>query len=104
MFNVTINDISVIYVIASVRCHRTLISILTFVSCVRGLLIPASLNMRARATLRGVVLILRISAYKNVRALIDISKPPDEWYIPSHAVFSVLKLCRIRGKLPPIAL
>ena len=47
--------------IASVRRPRTLISILTFVSCVRGLLNPASLNMRARLTLRGVVLLLRIS-------------------------------------------
>ena len=67
--------------LASVRRPRTLISILTFVSCLRGLLSPASLNMRARATLRGVVLLLRISAYKNVRALIDISKSPDECYI-----------------------
>ena len=47
--------------LASVRRPRTLISILTFVSCVRGLLSPASLNMRARATLQGVVLLLRRS-------------------------------------------
>ena len=67
--------------VASVRRPCTLISVLTFVSCVLGLLSPASLNMRARATLRGVVLLLRISAYKKVQALIGISKSPDEWYI-----------------------
>ena len=47
--------------LASVRRPSTLISIWTFVSCVRGLLSLASLNMRARATLRGVVLLLLIS-------------------------------------------
>ena len=45
--------------VASVRRPRTLISIWNFVSCVRGLLSPASLNMRARTTLRGVVLLPR---------------------------------------------
>ena len=48
-------------VVASVCCPCTLIAIWTFVSCVRGLLSPASLNMRARATLPRVVLLLRIS-------------------------------------------
>ena len=57
----------------------TLLSIWTFVSCVRGLLSPASLNMRARATLRGVMLVLRISTHKNVRAFLDRAPSPDEW-------------------------
>ena len=57
--------------IASVRRPCTLIAVWTFVSCVRGLLSPASLNMRARANLRGLVILLRISAYKIIRALID---------------------------------
>ena len=48
-------------ILASVRRPRTLISIWTCVSCVRGLLRPASLNMRARATLRVIVLLLLIS-------------------------------------------
>ena len=39
-------------------------SIWTFVSCVWGLLSPASLKMGARATLWGVTILLRISAYK----------------------------------------
>ena len=47
--------------VASVRRPCTLIAIWTFVSCVRGLLSPASLNMRARATLPRVVLLLRMS-------------------------------------------
>ena len=63
------------YFLASVRRPRTLISILTFVSCVRGLLSPASLNMRARATLRGVVLLLRI--------------PTNNKLIPTRDVFSI---------------
>ena len=81
--------------VASV-CHpRTLFSILTFVSFVRGLLSPASLNMRARATLREVVLLLRISAYKNLRALIDISKSPDECCIyPVMLYFLLIKSCK----------
>ena len=78
--------------VASVRRPSTLISILTFVSCVRGLLSPASLNMRARATLRGVVLLLRISAFKKVRALIDISKSPDECYIYSVMLYFLLSM------------
>ena len=64
--------------LASVCCPCTLIPICTFVSCVLGLLSPASLNMRARATLRGVVLLLRISAHKNVRAFFDRAPSPDE--------------------------
>ena len=39
------------WILASVRRPRTLISIWNSVSCVRGLLSPASLNMRARTTL-----------------------------------------------------
>ena len=65
--------------LASVRRPCTLISIWTFVSRVRGLLSPASLNMRARATLRGVVLLLLISTYKNVLAFVDRAPSPDEW-------------------------
>ena len=81
--------------LASVRRPRTLISILTFVSCVRGLLSPASLNMHARATLRVVVLLLHISAYKNLRALIDISKSPDECYIyPVMLYFLLIMSCK----------
>ena len=65
--------------LASVRRPRTLISIWTFVSCVRGLLSPASLNMRARATLRGVVLLL-----------VDIYvKPTNNKFIPTREVFSI---------------
>ena len=50
--------------LASVCRPCTLISIWTFVSCVRGLLSLAHLNMRTRATLREVVLLLRISTHK----------------------------------------
>ena len=64
--------------LASVRRPRTLIAIWTFVSCVRGLLSPASLKMRARANLRGVAILLRISAYKIIQALIDRSPSQDE--------------------------
>ena len=63
--------------LASVRRPRTLISIWTFVICVRGLLSPSS-NMRARATLRGVMLLLRISTHKNVLAFVDRAPSPDE--------------------------
>ena len=81
--------------VASVCRPRTLFSILTFVSFVRGLLSPASLNMRARATLREVVLLLRISAYKNLRALIDISKSPDECCIYLVMLyFLLIKSCK----------
>ena len=59
-------------------CTLTLISIWTFVSCMRGLLSPASLNMRTRANLRGVVLLLCISTYKNVRAFVYRAPSPDE--------------------------
>ena len=67
--------------LASVRRPRTLIAIWTFVSCVRGLLSPASLKMRARATLEGVVLLLPISAYKIIQASTDWSPSQNEWYI-----------------------
>ena len=65
--------------LASICRPCTLISILTFVSCVRGLLWTCV----QERPLWGVVLLLRISAYKNARALIiiDISKSPDEWYL-----------------------
>ena len=59
--------------LASVRRPCTLIAIWTFVSCVRGLLSPASLNMRARATLPRVVLLLRTSTLN--RPIINLYPP-----------------------------
>ena len=61
------NDIRIfietLVILASVRHPRTLITILT-TSCVRGLLSPAALTVRARAALWGVVLLLCISTKK----------------------------------------
>ena len=67
--------------LASVHPLHTLISIWTFVSCVRGLLTPASLKMRAIPTLRGVAGYRCVFQFKNSCLWIDIPRLKDEWLI-----------------------
>ena len=65
--------------VASVRRPCTLIAIWTFVSCVRGLLSPASLNMRARANLhRG----------RDITPYIYL-KPTNNKSIPTRDIFTI---------------
>ena len=84
--------------IASVRRPRTLISILTFVSCVRGLLSLCSLIILGTTTLRGVTRSLHISQHRNGCLWIDLHVPRSkvEWFIyPSLLkVWSIMSLIK----------